>query len=91
MFRWQGEDLILELKVIPKSRIDRLEVDADQLKLKIRAMPIDGKANQYLKKYLGKLFSVPQTRVVVEKGQNQTHKSVRLIQPGYLPSWVQQC
>ena len=51
MFRWQGEDLILELKVIPKSTIDRLEVDADQLKLKIRAMPIDGKANQYLKKY----------------------------------------
>jgi len=91
MFRWQGEDLILELKVIPKSTIDRLEFDADQLKLKIRAMPIDGKANQYLKKYLGNLFSVPQTRVMVEKGQNKTHKSVRIIQPGYLPPWVQQC
>ena len=91
MFRWQGEDLILELKVIPKSTIDRLEVDTDQLKLKIRAMTIDGKANQYLKKYLGNLFSVPQTRVMVEKGQNKTHKSVRIIQPGYLPPWVQQC
>jgi len=91
MFRWQGEDLILELKVIPKSTIDRLEVDTDQLKLKIRAMPIDGKANQYLKKFLGKLFSVPQTRVLVEKGQNQSHKSVRIIQPGSLPTWIQRC
>jgi uncharacterized protein YggU (UPF0235/DUF167 family) len=59
IYGWQQADLILHLKVVPKSSIDQFGIDGAQLKLKIRAMPIDGTANQYLKKYLGKLFAVP--------------------------------
>jgi uncharacterized protein (TIGR00251 family) len=89
MYGWQQEDLILHLKVVPKSRIDQFGIDGEQLKLKIRAMPIDGKANQYLKKYLGKLFAVPQSRVIVEKGLAQSNKAVRIIAPRKLPSFIQ--
>jgi len=54
-------------------------------------MPIDGKANHYLKMYLDQLFSVPQSRVVIEKGHNQAQKSVRIMPPDLLPKWFQSC
>lgn len=67
----------------------------DRLSVNIRAMPIDGKANHYLKMYLDQLFSVPQSRVVIEKGHNQARKSVRIMPPDLLPDllpkWFQSC
>jgi uncharacterized protein YggU (UPF0235/DUF167 family) len=95
VFRWQGERLILEIKVISKSRLGSINPSPypfrDRRSLKIRAMPIDGQASHYLKTYLGQLFSVSQSRVVIEKGHNPSQTSVRIILLNLLPKWFLSC
>ena len=73
------------LKVIPGAASDEMLIDETHIKIRITAPAVDGKANQYLKKYLGKLFRVPQSRVQIEKGENQRLKLVRIIRPRAFP------
>ncbi len=59
-YQWQGDDLILRVKVQPKASKDELaEILGDQLKVRITAPPVDGKANKHLLAFLSKLFKTP--------------------------------
>lgn len=69
----------LHLKVKPNSKADELVREADgTLKAKIKAPPVDGKANAYLVNYLSKLLGMAKSNIVLLKGETNTHKTFEI-------------
>ena len=64
----------IKVKVITNARQDKIcgYYGKDILKIKIRAKPVDGKANTYLIKYLSKELDIPQKNFTIIKG-NTSH------------------
>lgn len=80
------EGLILRLYIQPKSSHDSIVgLHGDEVKVAITAPPVDGQANRYLAKFLGKQFRVAKSRVIIEKGELGRHKQVKIIHPQQIP------
>ena len=85
-FEWQDEKLILRIRVQPRSSQEGFaEVLGDQIKLRINAPPVDGKANAQLVKYLSKLFKVPKNQVTILSGETGRDKRIQISQPRHCP------
>lgn len=85
-FRWDGDDLVLQLKLQPRAANDGFAGLHDgRLKLRITAPPIDGRANAHLSAWLAKCFAVSKSDVSIESGQASTLKRVRIRAPRHLP------
>lgn len=86
-FRWEGEELILRLRVQPKASRDAFAgpYGEGEYKVTLTAPPIDGKANDHLLKFIAKAFGLPRSRVVLESGANSRSKRLRLKSPTRLP------
>lgn len=81
-----AEDLLLRLVLQPKASRDAfVGLLGDELKVTITAPPVDGQANKHLIKFLSKQFKVPKGSVIVEKGQLNRHKLVRIKNPKKIP------
>ncbi|MCB1646059.1 MAG: YggU family protein [Pseudomonadales bacterium] len=85
MYHWEGDDLLMSLRVTPRASVDSLEPEDSVMRARIKAPPVDGKANQYLRKFLARQFGVAQSRVVIEKGETSRNKLVRICNPHRLP------
>lgn len=84
---WQGEDLILSCRLQPKAAKDEFtSLGEGQLKIRITAAPVDGKANKHLIKYLAKQFKVPQDRVTIMSGENSRLKRIKIARPQCIPA-----
>jgi uncharacterized protein len=76
--------LYLNVKVIPKSsKTELVDILKDEegnqtLKIKLKAVPEKGKANQELTKYLAKLFEVPKNKVTISSGKTSRTKLIKL-------------
>jgi hypothetical protein len=79
-FSWQDDSLTLHVKINSKSSIVKLEPGPGRLKIKITAPPVNGKANKHLLKYLSKIFAVPQTSISIDRGANQSLKTLTIRQ-----------
>lgn len=89
-YQWQGEDLLLDCRLQPKAATDEFVGEHDgQLKIRITAPPVDGKANAHLVKFLGKAFGVPQSHVTIERGETGRSKRIRIRAPGKFPATLQ--
>lgn len=89
-FQWQGDDLILDCRLQPKSSTDEFVGEHDgQLKIKITAPPVDGKANAHLVKFLAKSFGVSQSQVDIERGESGRSKRIRIRAPSKFPANLQ--
>ncbi|MBK8636914.1 MAG: YggU family protein [Chromatiaceae bacterium] len=87
--RWEGEDLLLSLRVQPRASADAIgEVAGDHLKIRLTAPPVEGKANAHLRRFLAKLFAVPPSRVTLVSGEQARLKRVRIQAPGRLPDFM---
>jgi uncharacterized protein (TIGR00251 family) len=87
-FHWQGEDLILFVKVNARSSVNKIEPNTTHLKVKITAPPINGAANKHLMTLLAKAFSVAPSKVTIVKGANQSLKKIKITQPACLPDYI---
>ena len=84
--RWQSDDLILTLKVVPRSRRNGFgDVIGDAIRLRITAPPVHGKANRHLVTWLAKQFGVVKAAVRIEAGELSGLKRVRITSPARLP------
>lgn len=84
--RWDGADLLLEIRVIPRARETTLAgVRAGRLLIRLQAPPADGKANAELERYLARLCGVRRGAVTLEAGATGRDKRVRITRPGTLP------
>jgi uncharacterized protein (TIGR00251 family) len=71
--------MLLRIKVKPNSKTDEIIREADgSLKVKIRAQPVEGKANKYLLDYLAKVLDLPKSNVSLLKGESNLFKTVEI-------------
>lgn len=85
-YRWQGEDLLLTLRIQPRASRDEIAGPyGDALKVRITAPPVDGKANAHLLRYLADLFEVSPSSVELISGETGRDKRVKITRPQRLP------
>lgn len=85
-YRWEGEDLILQVRVQPQaSRDEFAEVQGTHLRIRITAPPVEGKANAHLCKFLAQVFQVPKSGVTLLSGETAREKRLRITRPRRLP------
>lgn len=71
--------MIITIKVKPNSRIDTIEKMKDgNYRVKIKAPPIDGKANDYLIAYLSSFFEVAKKDVKTLTGHTASIKRIEV-------------
>lgn len=87
---WEGEELVLSVRVQPKASRDELVgPHGDSLKVRITAPPVDGKANSHLIKFIAKAFGVSKSQVSLESGDTGRNKRLRIVSPKKLPLGIQ--
>jgi uncharacterized protein (TIGR00251 family) len=85
-YRWDGPDLVLEVRVQPRAKRDEFSATAGgRLKVRLAAPPVDGKANAALITFLAKAFAVPRSAVTLEKGIAARDKRLRVCEPRAVP------
>ncbi|MDO4697497.1 MAG: DUF167 family protein YggU [Pasteurellaceae bacterium] len=81
--------LRLRIFLQPKASRDHIVgLHDDELKMAITAPPVDGQANAHLLKFLSKLFKVPKSSILLEKGELQRHKQIFIPEPKQIPSEI---
>lgn len=74
-----GDDLLLDVKVVPKSSRDRIVGELDgALKVAVSAAPEKGAANAAVCKLLAKSLGLRSQQVAVEAGQTNPRKTLRI-------------
>lgn len=85
--RRDGSDLVIELRVQPRASRSRIEgLHGERLRVRLKAPPVDGRANEALVELLAETFSVPRARVRIEHGVASRDKRVRIVGTGTAPS-----
>jgi uncharacterized protein (TIGR00251 family) len=75
----QGEDVLLDVKVVPKSSRDRIVGELDgALKLAVSAAPERGAANEAVRKLIAKSLGLRVQQVTVESGLTNPRKTIRI-------------
>ncbi len=88
-YGWDGEDLLLKLRVQARASRDELgESFGDELKVRITAPPVEGKANQHLVRFMAESFGVPIDRVTLLAGGRSRSKRLRIAAPSRLPDGI---
>ena len=81
-YEWWDDAVILALRIQPKASRDQIVgIQGAQLKIRITAPPVDGKANAHLQAFLAKTFRVAKSQVCVLSGENGRDKRVRVVAP----------
>ena len=71
--------MILRIKVKPNSKTDEVIRQADgSLKVKIKAPPVEGKANKYLVEYLSKVLNLSKSKISLLKGETNSYKTLQI-------------
>ncbi|WP_275097397.1 DUF167 family protein [Sedimenticola hydrogenitrophicus] len=85
-YRWEGEDLLLWLRVQPRAGKDQFVGPyGDRYKVRITAPPVEGKANEHLVRFLAKAFGVGRDQVSLISGDSGKHKQFRIQRPRKFP------
>jgi uncharacterized protein len=80
---------LINIRVQPRARRDELgEPLGDELKVRITAPPVEGKANEHLVRFLADSFGVPVARVTFLAGGQSRSKRLRVATPSRLPEGV---
>lgn len=86
-YHWENHDLVLACKLQPKAANDEFVGEqGDQLKIRITAPPVDGKANQHLIKFVAKSFGVSKSSVSIQSGELSRSKVIRITGPNKIPA-----
>lgn len=60
---WEGNDLLLRVRAQPRaSRDEWAGLQNDRFRVRITALPVDGRANIHLRAFLAELFGVAKIR-----------------------------
>ena len=85
-YQWVDSELILDCRIHPKANEDSFAGITDGcLKIRIKASPVDGKANKHLIRFLSKQFKAPQNKIEILRGHNSRDKQIRITAPNRIP------
>ena len=69
----------IRFHVIPNAKIDKVIGEhGDAIKIKLRAPPVEGKANTALRRFLAEKLSIPQRAIVLKHGEKSRDKVIRI-------------
>lgn len=76
MIKETKDGLIVNIKISPHSKKNKIIKEKEFVKIKITAQPIDGKANKALIEFLSKNFKIPKTSIKILKGETSKEKTI---------------
>ncbi len=86
MLFWNGQDLELKVRIQPKACRDEIVgPQKGEIKIRITAPPVEGKANAHLIRFLAKQFDIPPSRVTLLNGEKGRSKRLRIEAPSRIP------
>lgn len=90
-FEWQGEALLLKVRVQPRASRDEIvgPHGDEAIKVRITAPPLEGKANEHLVRFLAKAFGVSRAAVVLLSGGTGRDKRLRIVAPTRVPKGLE--
>jgi|HubBroStandDraft_2_1064218.scaffolds.fasta_scaffold1285255_1 uncharacterized protein (TIGR00251 family) len=72
----------LKVRVIPNARKNEVAAcTGDEIRLKVKAPAVDGKANAALIEYLSELANVPRSRIAIKAGEKARTKIIEIDGP----------
>ena len=90
-YAWEGADLIVRVRVQPRSSRDHWlgGQDDGRFSVRITAPPVDGQANAHLREFLAGLCGVAKSRVTLLSGETGREKRFRITAPKRLPPGIE--
>ena len=86
-FAWDGDTLIVNILGKPSASKDAIgKPKGTQLKVSVTAKPKDGKATDYMVRFLAPQFGVVVADIEVVFGQENVNKQLRIKAPKKLPA-----
>lgn len=76
MIKQTDEGILVNLKIVPNSSKNDIVLEEEFVKVKITALPIEGKANKALIEFLSKKFKIPKTSIEIIKGETNKEKTL---------------
>lgn len=76
MFKETKDGIIISLKISPNASKNEIIKTDEGIKIKITALPIDGKANKALIEFLSKYSKIPKSSFEVIKGLTSKEKTL---------------
>jgi len=71
------DGVVIFIHLTPRAKRDAVEGQhGDALKVKIKAPPVDGKANDYLLKFIAGKLSIPRANLALIRGETSRDKQV---------------
>lgn len=70
--------LILNVRVIPNARQNRVVEESNRLKVYLTAPPVEGKANKALIEFLAERLGVKRTKIRVIRGEKSRDKVLHI-------------
>lgn len=76
----ENKCVALNIHVIPGSKLNQITgyMDNGSLKIKIKAKPLDGKANKELTKVLAGILEIKESEIEICSGQTSRNKGVKI-------------
>ena len=78
MIKETGNSITINLKISPNSSKNEFVKNGDEIKVKITAQPIDGKANKCLIEFMSKTFKVPKSYFEIVRGETSKEKTISI-------------
>ena len=70
--------MIVNIRVIPRARVQKIVADGDTLRVYTNAAPSDGEANAAVIKMLAKHYDVPKSSIKIVRGATSHDKVVEM-------------
>jgi hypothetical protein len=69
----------IKVKTIPRASVPGIEeLKENELKVKLKSPPVEGKANQELIKLLADYYKIPKSRIEITKGLTSRNKIIKI-------------
>jgi len=86
-FWWEGDVLVFNILGKPSAKITKIgKPFGNQLKISVACAPVNGKATDFLVKFLAREFDVKVRDIEVVFGRMNVNKQLRVTKPNKLPS-----
>lgn len=76
MIKETDKGVIANIKISPNAKKNEIVKTDTEVKIKITAQPVDGKANKALIEFLSKTFKIPKTSISIIKGKTSKEKTI---------------
>jgi uncharacterized protein (TIGR00251 family) len=78
--RQDGDTWLLAIRVQPNASVTEVAGEyGEELKVRLAAPPVDGRANEALVTFLARALGVPKASVSVRRGQSGRSKTIRVV------------